>query len=139
MKIKLLLLVIALALLASCGLRRKNPLDPYENPQIIVPNTVIDIVYTITGLGTSNKSVTFTWNANSSANTDGYYLYRGLSYNSSFAKVDTVTTNTCTHGAKPWHIVMPGDYYYKVSAWKTYQDRRLEGPLSTHIFVRIPN
>ncbi|HNX37072.1 MAG TPA: hypothetical protein PKI15_01825 [Candidatus Cloacimonadota bacterium] len=140
-----------LLLSSACGIRRSNPLDPFANhsDDFYVPDQVTNVTVTTTGAGAQYKTVTFKWTPNSNTTTDGYYLYRGLAYNSIFAIVDTVMTNvpapedgkiTCIHGAKPWHVVLPGDYYYKVSAWKQYGDRRLEGRFtSQNIFVRVPN
>ncbi|PKN74278.1 MAG: hypothetical protein CVU49_08635 [Candidatus Cloacimonetes bacterium HGW-Cloacimonetes-2] len=136
MKKLILILIPIMLLLGSCGLRRTNPLDPFGDNNVVVPDPVTNITFFIQG-GQGYKTVSFSWTANSGFNTDGYYLYRGLAYNSSFAVVDTVTTNSCVHGSDPWHVVLPGDYYYKISAWKTYGDRRLEGPISSHVFVRI--
>ena len=139
------LLCLAL-LLGACGLRRSNPLDPAAHDDLMVPERVINIGYMTSGAGVQIKTVSFEWTPNSQQRTDGYYLDRSMGYKSDFARVDTVLTNvpglggkiTCIHGAKPWHQVMAGDYYYKVSAWKTYGDRRLEGPISDRVFVRIP-
>ena len=139
------LLCLAL-MMGACGLKRTNPLDPASHDDIEVPELVINIGYMTSPAGALRKTVSFEWTPNNQTSTSGYYLYRSMGYNSEYAKVDTVLTNapsiggkiTCIHGAKPWHVVMPGDYYYKVSGWKTYGDRRLEGPISERVFVRIP-
>ena len=134
----LLILILLLGLLSACGLRRKNPIDPYGNSEILVPDVVINFEGIVQGTpGSTDKLVNFTWTANNAFSTDGYYLYRSMSYNSSYARIDTVTTNLCSHGAKPWHNVTPGEYWYRVSAWKNYNDRRLEGPYSDRIHIRV--
>lgn len=146
MKYYALALLCLLLLLGACGLKRSNPLDPASHDDLLVPERVINIGYLVSPAGISLKTVSFNWTPNNLSSTDGYYLYRAMGYNSDFARVDTVLTNVpdlsdkipCIHGDEPWEIVMPGDYYYKVSGWKTYGDRRLEGPISDRVFVRIP-
>lgn len=132
------LLVAICLLLAACGLKRSNPLDPNGNPSVFVPETVSNVVCSPSPAGAANKFVIVTWDPNSPIFTTGYYVYRGLAYNSAYAVVDTVFTNSCSHGSKPWHLVAPGDYYYKVSAFKIYPEGRLEGRLSQPAFVRVP-
>lgn len=131
-------LILVLVLLSACGLRRKNPIDPYGNSDILVPDVVINLTGVVQSTpGSSNKLVRFDWTSNNPFSTDGYYLYRSMSFNSSYARIDTVTVNSCIHGAKPWHSVTPGVYWYRVSAWKNYNDRRLEGPYSDRIPIRV--
>ncbi|MDZ4181526.1 MAG: hypothetical protein U1B83_01520 [Candidatus Cloacimonadaceae bacterium] len=138
MRYIIVILLSALLLTTSCGLKRSNPLDPTGNPDVTVPETVSNVIGSPSPAGASTKFVTVTWNPNNPLNTDGYYVYRGLAYNSSYSVVDTVFTNSCTHGSKPWHSVSPGDYYYKVSAFKAYPAGRLEGRVSLPTFVRVP-
>lgn len=131
------LLILTLLVAFGCGLKRSNPLDPVH-PNIYVPEVVSNVTALPSPAGASNKYVNVAWSPNSSLYTDGYYVYRGLGFYSTFTVVDTVMTNSCTHGSKPWHSVAPGEYYYKVSAYKTYDGRRLEGRLSMPAFVRVP-
>lgn len=144
MKYIILPMLCLAVLLGACGLKRSNPLDPAAHEDLQVPEKVINIGYIISPSGITLKTVSFNWTPNNQQSTDGYYLYRSMGYNSEFARVDTVLTNqassdqiTCIHGDEPWETVMPGDYYYKVSGWKTYDDRRLEGPISDRVFVRV--
>ena len=116
-------------------MKRSNPLDPNANSDIVVPEQVSDLEALPSPANVANKYVRLTWRANSTATTDGYYVYRGLSYFSEFARVDTVLTVSQYD-----HInILPGDYYYRVSAFKTYGAGRLEGRLSAPVFVRVPN
>ena len=144
MKTKLLILSLALLLLAACSLKRNNPLDPIGNPDIIVPDQVSGVQCFASPVGAENKYVEVRWAANPSENTDGYYVYRGLAFFSEYAVVDTVATNICNHGSKPWHSVLPGDYWYKVSAFRDVFDGagnylgKLEGRRSEPRFVRVP-
>lgn len=144
MKTKLLILSFALLLLAACSLKRNNPLDPIGNPNIIVPDQVSGVQCFASPVGAENKYVEVRWIANPALNTDGYYVYRGLAYYSEYAAVDTVTTNICNHGSEPWHSVLPGDYWYKVSAFRDVFDQegnylgKLEGRHSEPRFIRVP-
>jgi hypothetical protein len=137
-------LLLVLLLAQSCSLKRKNPLDPLGNPEIVVPAEVQNVSCTPSASSAEHKYVEVRWTANSPINTDGYFVYRGLAYNSEYAVVDTVTTNICNHGSEPWHIVTPADYWYKVSAYKDIYDTndnfvgRLEGRPSEARFVRVP-
>jgi len=128
--------ILLLLLTLSCGLKRSNPLDPNDNADILVPEQVSGITALPSPANVTNKYVQLSWNANSSATTSGYYIYRGLSYFSTFAKIDTVfSTNSYSH-----INIFPGDYYYKVSGFMDYgTNGRLEGRLSTPVFVRVPN
>jgi hypothetical protein len=143
MKTKLLLAALVLLLTAAC-LKHNNPLDPYDNPDIIVPDQVSGVQCFSSPAGAIDKYVEVRWIANPALNTDGYYVFRGLAYNSDYAVVDSVATNICNHGAEPWHSVLPGDYWYKVSAFRdVYDDSgtylgRLEGRRSDPRFIRVP-
>ncbi|HNT52673.1 MAG TPA: hypothetical protein PKH19_04665 [Candidatus Syntrophosphaera sp.] len=150
MKLRLLPLILIILALVSCQFRRSNPLDPIGNPDVSTPQTISNlIVYGVSGPGADNKYVELRWDANNPLTTDGYFVYRGLAYNSSYAPVDTVGTNSCYHGSKPWHLVLSGIYWYKVSAYKDiYKDPsnptpanylgRLEGRLSEARPVVVP-
>ncbi len=119
MRIALSILLVLGFFMGSCQLQRKNPLDPIGNPDVSTPQTVSNlIIYGVSGPGSDNKYVELRWDANNPLTTDGYYVYRGLAYNSAYAVVDTVGTNSCYHGSEPWHSVLPGTYWYKVSAFK---------------------
>ncbi|MCB5224061.1 MAG: hypothetical protein WCY21_00375 [Candidatus Cloacimonadaceae bacterium] len=146
MKFRNLILLLCLILLTSCMVKRNNPLDPIGNPDIIVPDQVSGLQCFASGVGATNKYVELRWNANPSLNTDGYYIYMGLAYNSEYAVVDTVTTNVSvsSHGGKPWHSVKAGDYWYKVAAFRDVYDEdgkvlgKLEGRRSEPRFIRVP-
>ena len=143
MKTKLILAALVLLLTAAC-LKHSNPLDPYDNPDIIVPDQVSGVQCFASQAGSANKYVEVRWIANPALNTDGYYIFRGLAYNSDYAVVDTVATNFCNHGSEAWHSVLPGDYWYKVSAFRDVYDGngnflgKLEGRRSEPRFIRVP-
>ena len=71
-------------LLSSCGLKRNNPLDPSSDPTIIVPEIISNLEIYPSPPGAANKFVEMCWRANPSYSTDGYYVYRGLGYFSTF-------------------------------------------------------
>ena len=138
-KLTMLILIAGLLILAqSCGLRRNNPLDPNADPTIIVPEIISNLQVFPSAPNAPNKFVDLTWQANPSYSTDGYYVYRGLGFYSTYAVVDTVFTNRASHGSKPWHTVVPGEYYYKISAFKQYPAGRLEGRPCLPVWVRVP-
>ncbi|MDI3504240.1 MAG: hypothetical protein PWP64_1176 [Candidatus Cloacimonadota bacterium] len=142
MRIRYTILLIALALLSACGIKRDNPLDPTYNSSIVKPGDVGGLQHTV--LGTTTPYVILEWISNNNYNTDGYYVYRSLGYNSFYAVVDTVLhvegtpLQSYTHSSANDPSVAPGDYWYRVSAYKDYEEGRLEGRLSDKHFVRIP-
>jgi hypothetical protein len=144
MKSRFIILLFGLLLvLAGCGIKRDNPLDPQAN-DLTIPGDVSGLQATAFGSGSSTRYVVFRWNSNNANDTDGYYLYRSLGYYSAFALVDTVlhipgvSLQQYTHSSANDPTVAPGDYWYKISAFKNYSAGRLEGRLGTPLFVRIP-
>lgn len=134
-----LLGLVLLSLIAQgCGIKRDNPLDPNGNPSIIIPEIISSLEVYPSPPAAANKYVELRWRANPSYSTDGYYVYRGLGYFSTFTIVDTVYTNNASHGSKPWHRVVPGEYYYKISAFKTYSSGSLEGRPCQPVWVKVP-
>lgn len=139
----ILLLLVVLLVLAGCGIKRDNPLDPHSN-DLIIPSDVSGLQATTFGSGSSTRYIHFRWNNNNINDTDGYYLYRSLGYYSAYAVVDTilhipgVDLQQYTHSSANDPTVAPGDYWYRISAYKGYPAGRLEGRLSTPLFVRIP-
>jgi hypothetical protein len=122
--------------LGSCGLKRNNPLDPLGNTSIIPPDPVNGITVTPSVTNASVKSVTVRWRANNSENTTGYYIYRGMGYYSAFSIVGETQDSIYVHTGP---TVRPGvEYYYKVSAFKTYPQGKLEGRRSDPKWVYIP-
>ncbi len=132
---KKIVYILLLLSLMGCGLKRSNPLDPIANDDILVPEQVSEVTASPSPAGVANKYVRLSWRANSTATTDGYFIYRSLSYYSAFARVDTVfSINQYDH-----IDILPGDYYYRISGFKQYPSAKLEGRLSAPIFVRVPN
>lgn len=134
------LLLLAVSFTSSCELKRSNPLDPNNNSSITAPPQVTGLTATGSGAGILNKFVQLTWTKNI-VNTDGYYIYMGLAYNSAYAKVDTLVGNlsTTNNMTRIIPISTPGFYYFKVSAYKSYPAGKLEGPLSEWAIAQVQN
>jgi len=138
MKLFIPVVLMLSLLVSSCGLKRSNPLDPLGNSSVVAPDPVVGITYSNSAANQYPRSVTLCWTANSPANTSGYYIYRGLGYFSAFALIDSVQVNEFIHSSASDTSVQPGDYYYRISAYKGYPGGNLEGRKSEPLFVRIP-
>ena len=135
---KIIILIMLIILLASCSLKRSNPLDPNGNEDIIVPEPVTGITYTTSSQNQIPCWVKITWTANNENNTDGYYIYRGMGYYSSYTLVGDVTTNEFMHSSADDPSVQPKiDFYYRISAYKICPEGKLEGRRSEPYWVRI--
>jgi len=132
-----ILLSIAISI-CSCGLKRSNPLDPLGNFGVVSPDPVVGISYSTSAVNQNPRFVTLRWTANSPSNTSGYYIYRGIGYYSAFALIDSVSVNEFIHSSTNDQTVLPGAYYYRISAYKGYPGGNLEGLKSEPMFVRIP-
>ena len=135
---KITILIMLITLIASCSLKRSNPLDPNGNGDIVVPEPVTGITHNTSSQHQNPCWVNIKWAANSASNTDGYFIYRGIGYYSSFALVDSSRTNEYVHSSANDPTVQPGDYWYRISAYKTYPEGKLEGRRSEPYWVRIP-
>jgi len=122
----------------SCGLKRSNPLDPSGNPEVIEPDPVRNISVIVSPQGQVPRTVTLNWDDNDARNTSGYYIYRGLGYYSAFALIDSVQVSEFIHSSANDATVLPGEYYYRISAYKGYPGGNLEGRKSEPKWVRIP-
>ena len=138
------IILIALAL-SACGIKRDNPLDPHFNDSIInPPEDVQGLNSDVRVAGNFARYIDLTWNSNTTSYTDGYYVYRSLGYFSAYAIVDTVLhvanepLQRYIHSSDNDPTVRPGDFWYRVSAYKEYPEGRLEGRLCPAHFVRIP-
>ena len=133
----IVIIILFACFFSSCDLKRSNPLDPNGEGDIVIPDPVTGISYTATA-DQDLRVVTIRWVANSPYNTDGYYVYRGIGYNSSFALVGTVTINEFTHSSANDPSIQPGYYWYRVSAYKVYPEGKLEGRRSEPFSVIVP-
>ncbi len=119
---KKILIAIALTILFSnCALDRSNPLDPVENG-IEVPNEVIGIDVS----HSSSDKIEISWATQNDA--DGYYIYRCMSIDGLYDRIDDdlLNSNEIDHFVD--NEIIPGNwYYYKMSAYRWVDNRRLEG------------
>ncbi|MCK9557111.1 MAG: hypothetical protein PHO85_02890 [Candidatus Cloacimonetes bacterium] len=131
-------LFITLAILlfvAGCGIKRDNPLDPHSS-SVIEPAYVTGVQLSSEGTGSAPRIVRVSWNSNSSSNTDGYFVYRSKGHSNAYAVIDTVMHVASAdhqqyiHSSENDSSVTPGEYWYRVSAYKDYPAGRLEGRLS---------
>lgn len=134
MKPAILSLLFILLLLASCSLERNNPLDPLGNPDIEIPNTVTNLVPYPSPAGAPQKYVylQWIWDPPISDLQYGFKVYRSNAYFSKYEVVGEISTPYYNHVN-----VMPGDYWYKVSAFISYEDGDLEGRACDPVFVRV--
>ncbi|MDD3536040.1 MAG: hypothetical protein PHC50_07845 [Candidatus Cloacimonetes bacterium] len=144
MKAKLIFcLVLLTVLMVACDLKRDNPLDPQSHLDVVVPGTVSGLQLIPMGTGTEARAVFISWNNNNIFDTNGYYVYRGLSFYSSYAIIDTVyhamnaDNQSYTHSSENDPTVQTGDYWYRISAFKDYPSGRLEGRPCTPVHVRV--
>ncbi|MDP8221461.1 MAG: hypothetical protein P9X26_08950 [Candidatus Stygibacter frigidus] len=118
---KVILLISLVIIFGSCALDRSNPLDPVAH-DIEVPNEVIGI--NISRI--SSNEIEITWASQDDA--DGYYIYRCLSNDGSYVRIDNdkLKNSNAFDSFTDTHVIMPW-YYYKMSAYRWVGDRRLEG------------
>lgn len=156
--VALIIIVVVLSILVTaCDLKRINPLDPVGNPDINIPDRVVGLSVLGSGPGIQSKYVELKWKRNvevvdSVKNTDGYFIYMGLAYNSAYERVGW-TSNVAADSivTKIIPIQAPGYYYFKVSAIKYYgndpsmpdpiedSSEFLEGQLSEYKLAHVQN
>jgi hypothetical protein len=147
----LALILFLILLICACELKRSNPLDPNGNFGVVVPNRVVGLMASGSGPGVLSKFVELRWNRNQE-NTDGYFVYMGLAYNSAYERVgwtSNISPDSVVTTIIP--IEAPGFYYFKVSAYKYYGNSPsipnplenssdfLEGSLSEYKLARVDN
>ena len=133
---KKIILLLSFFMILSFGcMKRDNPLDPYGHPDVVVPQKVSNF----SGSALSGTTVKLTWTA--SASVSGYYIYRSMSMNGKYERVDDNRLNA--GGFEEFlnidNTLMASEYYwYKISAYILVNDRQLEGYRSEPIYVYIP-
>lgn len=146
MKKYIIILAIALIFFTGCSLKRSNPLDPNSH-DINIPSEITNLVVTHSAAHTDNHWAQLTWDKLPTENADGYYIYRGQSYNGTYQRVQDLINppNPSDSLAHPivWvdSDIVPGDYYYKVSAHKRQGANSsliLEGHISSWVYTRVP-
>lgn len=144
MKKQIIILTILFVLMMGCTLKRTNPLDPTTH-NINVPDDISNILITHSPAHASNYWVHLEWDKLATENTSGYYIYRGQSYNGTYQRIQDVVNLPNTIGTPvPMTCddteVVPGDYFYKISAYKIQPGSalRLEGHISPYVYTRVP-
>ena len=131
---KLVFIFIFLIALSAC-IKRTNPLDPNNNLDIIVPQKVTNF----SAVALSSTTVRLTWDKRAGA--DGYYIYRSMSINGDYIRVDNDRLNNENYeeflDENPAFISQTF-YWYKISAYKIYNGSALEGYRSDPLYVYIP-
>jgi hypothetical protein len=124
---------------SGCGLKRSNPLDPNAH-NIDVPNPVTGLTAAPSPANSENHFVRLTWNKLPITNATGYFIYMGKTYNGEYTRVfDFPNSGSSGEATLQWtdNSVVPGDYFYKMSSYRTIHNQRLEGSLSPYVYVRV--
>ncbi len=133
---KIIFPLLFLLLLFSFGcIKRDNPLDPNANSNIYIPQVVTNFQ----ARALSSTTVKLTWDKRAGVN--GYYIYRSMSQNGRYDRVDDnrLDNENYTEFLDQNPAFISGTFYwYKISAYKTYNGKNLEGYRSEPIYVYIP-
>ena len=127
------LFILSVILLSSC-ISRTNPLDPNSHPDILVPDPVNNLAATCL----SPTVVKLTWDKRSGV--DGYYLYRSMSRDGEYIRVDNDMLDSSEYNYfldENSAFVSGIFYWYKISAYKIYNGKKLEGYRSSPVYVYI--
>ncbi|HNX00648.1 MAG TPA: hypothetical protein PLE74_08590 [Candidatus Cloacimonadota bacterium] len=147
MKKMIILILASLLMLLGCSLKRSNPLDPVAHPGLQIPQDITEIIATPSSTHTTDHWVRLSWKWQNTQVADGYYVYRGQSYNGTYQRLATVTNTPVPSDTLSSSIswtdspVVPGDYFYKLSAFKRQgsdSGSALEGHISNYKYVRVP-
>ena len=118
---KITIVITLLLLLISCSLERTNPLDPLSSG-IQAPNKVTGINISIT----EEDNVLIQWDAINPNYIDGYYIYRSQAYDGLYSIIfEPDETDSLYEDIDV--IIPPNFYWYKMSAYKIVEDKKLEG------------
>lgn len=123
---RIMVLAVAVMLLASCSLSRKNPLDP-EGHDVNVPGKVNNIAVFVT----ANNTVYVTWDTRSEA--DGYYIYRSQSYDGDYPQIAEIQGSDVGNyediNVEISSVNNQNFYFYKLSAYRLVDGdgEKLEG------------
>ena len=119
---KITIVIILLLLLISCSLERNNPLDPL-NSGIQAPNKVTGINISIT----EENTIEIQWDAINPIYIDGYFIYRSQIHTGGLYSIISEPEKTDSL-YEDVNVVIPGyDYWYKMSAYKIVDGKKLEG------------
>lgn len=136
--------LLTVMVFSACELKRSNPLDPNGNSNVTVPDRVVGLTASGSGPGVQTKYVELKWKKNQT-NTDGYYIYMGLAFDSAYelwGQIGNVSPDSIVTFRKSSSLtepITPAWYYFKVSAYKNYGNKRLEGSLSEYAITHVDN
>jgi len=116
------IIVISFLLFAlSCSLERNNPLDPFHSG-IEAPNKVSGINISVT----EEDNVLIQWDAMNPNFIDGYFIYRSRTYDGLYSIIfEPDETDSLYEDIDV--IIPPNFYWYKMSAYKIVENKKLEG------------
>ncbi len=115
-------IVILLILFAvSCSLDRNNPLDPFHSG-IQAPGKVTGINISVT----PETTIEIQWDPMNPIYIDGYFIYRSQTYDGLYSLIFEPDETDSLY--EDINVVIPGNFYwYKMSAYKIVEDKKLEG------------
>lgn len=131
---KIIVLLVLLIIFSFGCMKRNNPLDPYGHSNVSVPQKISDFE----GNSLSSVAVELTWTPSPGAN--GYYIYRSMSMNGNYDRVDNEELNSGGFESFIDHddtFIARTYYWYKISAYVSVGDGKLEGYRSEPIYVYI--
>lgn len=105
----------------SCSLERNNPLDPL-NSGIQAPGKVTGINISVT----EENTVEIQWDSMNPIYIDGYFIYRSQIYDGLYSLIFE-PDNTDSLYEDIDVFIPPNFYWYKMSAYKIIEDKKLEG------------
>ena len=116
---KIFIFLIIFLLTLSCSLDRSNPLDIDNYPSKVLG---IQVSYP------EDDKVTITWDTPGHANDDGYFIYRSMSYHGFYEFIQEIDDNTINSYEDEDIIIGENIYYfYKMSAFRIIDSKKLEG------------
>ncbi len=129
-----LLIIITFVGICACSLKKSNPLESHAFPGDVDWADTDPIVATATG----GRRIVIRWKE--AKNAVGYYVYRSMSYNGRYDRLDDGDIHSVNTGSNELYtytdhaIQLNRLYYYKVSA---YNDAGGEGHFSPWISVQL--
>ncbi len=119
--LKIAIATISLLLIISCSLDRNNPLDPFYSG-IQAPGKVTGINISIT----EEYTIEIQWEPMNPDFIDGYFIYRSQTYDGLYSiifepdEADSLYEDVDV-------VISENFYWYKMSAYKIVEDKKLEG------------
>ena len=116
---KIFIFLIIFLITLSCSLDRSNPLDTDNYPSKVLG---IQVSYP------EDDKVTITWDTPGHANDDGYFIYRSMFDDGFYKFIQEIDDNTINSYEDEDIIIGENIYYfYKMSAFRIIDSKKLEG------------